>query len=252
MSHPSSGLVSRRARAAIAALLGAVLLAGCNLAVGVDVTVNADGSGRLELAFRLDEELAASLEADGFDPSFGFDRLDEAASGWAVDVDRGDGLEVRVRAAFDDQVELDERVRALNDQVEVIEDGAILDSLQVDVAEDGLVSVAGEATLVLPATTGATGDGVVFDGDDLRALLDEQGEDIFRAEIRVRMPGPVLDSNADVVDGRTATWVLAVDETTSLEASAQPDPDRTLLLVLAVGLVGLVVGAAFGLARRRR
>src|SRR5690606_8125059 len=155
--------------------------------VGVDVRVDADGSGALELSFRLDEALAASLEADGFDPAFGFEQLRDVAPGWNVDVDRGDGLLVRVRAPFADPAELAARVQALNDQVDVVEDGAILDSLRVDVADDGLVTVAGEATLVLPATTGASGDGVVFDGEDLRALLDEHGEDVFRAEVRVQM-----------------------------------------------------------------
>lgn len=233
-------------------MLAAVVLAGCNLAVGVDVAVNADGSGELELAFRLDEQLAASLEADGFDPAFGFDQLENAAPEWRVEVDRGDGVEVRVRAPFADQAELDQRVTALNDQVDIVEDGAILGALRVDVADDGLVTVAGEATLVLPATTGATGDGVVFDGDDLRALLAEQGEQVLRAEVRVRMPGPVLDSNADTVEGSTATWTLEIDETTSLEASAQPEPDRKLQLALAVALAGFVVGVAIARMRRRR
>ena len=246
--HPTLG---HRLRSAAVLALAALLASACNLALGVDITIGADGSGRLEVAFRLDEELTSSLEADGFDPTFGIDALEEAGGDWSVDVDRGNALTVRVSAPFADQADLDRRVAELNAGIDVAEDGSVLDELRVEVLADERVRVTGTATLVIPASTGATGDGVVFDGEDLRALLEESGDDLFLAELRVRMPGPVAMSDADVVDGNLAVWRLPLDQTRHFSAEATPADDRTLLLVAAVGLVALAAGTLVGMRRRR-
>jgi len=249
LSDPSSRV--RRARLPGVVLVAAFVLAGCNLAIGVDVVVHADGSGVLELAFRLDEELAGSLEADGFDPTFGLDQLEETGTDWNVDVDRGGGMTVRVSAPFADQASLDARVAELNEGIDVAEDGSLLDALEVTVLPDDRVRVTGTATLMIPASTGATGDGVVFDGDDLRTMLESEGADVLLAEVRFRMPGPVEDTNADEVDGNLATWTLALDETRELSAEARPSEDRTVLLVAAVAAVGLAAGIVLSRMRRR-
>ncbi|MDX1512082.1 MAG: hypothetical protein R3249_12095 [Nitriliruptorales bacterium] len=248
---PTRPRLGARLRAAAVTTLAALLASACNLAIGVDVTIGADGSGRLELAFRLDEELTSSLEADGFDPTFGVDALADAGSDWSVDVDRGDALTVRVSAPFADQVELDDRIQELNAGIDVTEDGSVLDALEVEVLADGRVRVTGAATLVIPASTGAEGDGVVFDGDDLRALIDESGDEVFLAEFRLRMPGPVEATDADVVDGNLAVWRLPIDQTRQFTAEATPSDDRTLLLGAAIGLVALAAGILLGTRRRR-
>lgn len=234
----------------MASVVAALVLGGCNLAIGVDVEVAADGSGTLEVAFRLDEELSASLEADGFDPTFGLDELARSGTEWDVDVNGGSSTTVRLRAPFSGADALADRVAELNAGIDVTEDGSLLDELTVGVEPDGRVVATGRATLVVPATTGATGDGVVFDGDDLRALLEAEGTDILLAEVRFRMPGPVEASNADRIDGDTAIWLLEPFETRELRAEATPSTDRTGLLIAAGVLLGIVVGVGVSLLRR--
>lgn len=240
----------RRVLRGLALALVALAASACQVRVGADITVADDGSGRMALTIALDEELASSLATDGFDPFAG---LDELPDGWSVErSDQDGGRAATVSADFADPAELAARVAQLRDGVDD-EDPALLEDVEVAVAEDGSATFRGRAGFRPPSSTGLDGVGVTFDGEDLRELLTERGDEVMRVDLRVSMPGPVVDGNADEVDGRTATWRLPVTELVEVEAASDPPSDRTWWVAAGAAALGLVLGFVLvGLFRRRR
>lgn len=238
----------RRCRGVVLALL-AVLGTACQVRVGTDVSVAADGSGRVAVTVALDEDLATSLTTDGFDP---FSGLEELPDGWTVERSQPDGGQaVTVTADFVDPQGLTERVAQLQDGLDD-EDPQLLDDLTLTVAEDGSATLRGRAGFRPPSSTGMRGVGVRFDGEDLAALLADRGDEVLRVDLRVTMPGPVVDGNADEVDGGTATWHLPVTELVEVRVASDPPTDRTWWIVGGAVLVGLVGGfVGLGVVRRR-
>lgn len=248
MSVPTSS-PARRRRVLLVALL-ALLAAGCQVRVATDVGVDQDGSGRLAVTVALDEELATSLTADDFDPFAGLESLPD---GWSVERSEPDGgLAATVAADFADPAGLSQRVSQLAEGLDE-EDPLLLEDVDLQVDEDGSARLSGRAGLRLPSSTGLDGGGLAFDGDDLRALVEERGAEVLRVDLRVSMPGPVVDGNADEVDGGTATWQLTPgDDLVAVEVVSDPPSSRTWQLV-AAGVVGVVVGfLGLSLVRRRR
>lgn len=240
----------RRLRGLLAVALLAVLASACQVRVGTDVRVAADGSGRLALTVALDQDLASSLSSDELDPFAGLEALPEA---WQVERSQPDGGQaVTVAADFDDTAGLAARVAELQEGLDD-QDPLLLDDVRLDVAEDGSATFAARAGLRSPGSTGLAGGGLQFDGDDLAALLAERGDQVLRVDLRVSMPGPIVDSDADTVDGGTATWQLPVTELTEVRAVSEAPADRTWWIVASAALGGLALGwAAVGLVRRRR
>lgn len=228
----------------------AVLASACQVRVGTDVTIGADGSGRIALTVAMDEELAGSLEADGIDPFAG---LEDLPDGWTVALSRPDGGQAAtVSADFDDPDGLAERVAQLQQGLDE-DDPVILDDVDLAVADDGSAELRARAGLRPPSSTGLEGGGVTFDGDALAALLEERGDEVLRVDLRVSMPGPVVDTDADEVDGRSATWHLPTTELVDVHAVSDPPADRTWWVVGGAALVGVAVGwVGFRLLRRRR
>lgn len=227
-------------------VLLAVAASACQVRVGTDVTVGADGAGRLALTVALDEELGESLQADEIDPFSGLDRLPE---GW--EVQREGDRQVTVTADFDEPAGLADRVEQLQEGLDE-QDPAVLEDASLEVAEDGSTTFRARAGFRPPSSTGLEGAGVQFDGQDLAALLAERGDEVMRVDLRVTLPGPVVDGNADTVDGRTATWNLPVTELVEVQAVGGPASDRTWWLVGAAALLGLALGVVgVGMWRRR-
>lgn len=240
-----------RALRAVCLLVLAAVLVACQVSVATDVTVEADGSGRIAVHVELDEEITASLAADDVDVLAG---LEELPDGWTSERSDRDGrTAVTLAADFADPAGLAERVEQLQSGLDA-EDPLLLDRLDLAVDDDGGARLEGRAGLRPPSSTGLRGAGVAFDGDDLADLLAERGDEVLRVELRVTMPGPIARGNADEVDGRTATWRLPVTELAAVEAvSHPPSALRQWLVVGAAALIGLVVGL-FGvrLVSRRR
>ena len=245
MALDSSPARRRAGRCAVLLLL-ALVASACQVRVGADIAVGADGAGRLALTVALDEELAASLGADEVDPFAGLDALPD---GWQVE--REGTREVTVSSAFEDAAGLGERVAELQDGLDD-EDPAVLADADLEVDDDGSAVFTALAGFRPPSSTGLEGAGVRFDGQDLAALLAERGDEVMRVDLRVTLPGPVVDGNADEVDGRTATWALPVTELVEVRAVGDPPADRAWWIVGAAVLVGGVLGYLVVAVWRRR
>lgn len=240
----------RRLGRGLAQALAALAVSACQVRVGTDISVADDGSGRMALTIAVDEELASSLATDGFDP---FEGLDELPDGWSVERSDADGgLAATVSADFEDPAGLAARVAQLREGMDD-EDPSLLEDVEVAVADDGSATFRGRAGFRPPGSTGLDGVGVAFDGEDLRQLLAERGDEVMRVDLRVSMPGPVVDGDADEVDGRTATWHLPVTELTEVTADSDPPRDWTWWVVGGAAALGLVLGFVLvGLFRRSR
>lgn len=240
-----------RTRLPIVALL-ALLTSACQLSLATDIGVEADGSGSLELAVAVDEELAQLLDDAGADLTLGLDDAEAAAPDWEVEeVEDVAGRELRFRATFDEPAELAALVDELHADLGP-EDPAILRDVELEVDAEGRVDFAAEAGLALPTTTGATGDGVTFDAEDLTALIEREGGRVARYDLRLELPGRPRAHDADAREGRTLTWSLPVGEMRSVRATSEPPADRTWLLVGASFLVSGVAALLAVVALRRR
>lgn len=227
------------------------MLSACQLRVATDIEVAADGSGTLELAFALDEETAADLGAAGFDPMSGVDELASSAPGWQVERHEEDGESVvTVATTFADTGEFQALANDLHDALDV-EDARLFDDLSLAVDEDGRARFSGLAGLRPPSSPGADGEGLSFDADDLATLLEEQGDQLVRYDLRVTFAAPVLEHNADEVDGTTVVWHLPVGELENVEATTEAPADRTGVLLAAVVLVAVTAGAVGTVLARR-
>lgn len=239
-------------RSSLLLLLASVVVAGCQLRLGADVVIAADGSGRFELIVAMDEELTELLDDAGVDLEEGFVEARSAAPTWEVErVTDGPGRELRFATSFDDPDELAGLVEELHGALDE-EDAHLLQAVDVRRTEDGAVSFEALAGLVPPSTVGATGSGVDVDGDDLQQLLRERGDELVRYDLRVTLPAEPVSSDADEVDGRTLTWHLPVGDERLVAARSAVPRDATWLLVGGVALGAFLLAALAVAVRRRR
>lgn len=234
----------------VAVLTAALLLSACQVRLASDLGVNPDGSGTLTVTVAIDQELWESLTADDFDPFAGLTPLTEA--GWTSEAEADDGGQrLEIRTDFTSPADLAAKVAELHEGLDE-EDPRILADPVLEV-DDDRASLSLRAGLVPPTSTGIEGDGIRFDGEDLAALLAERGDEVFRYDLRVTMPGPIESSDADEVDGRSATWHLPADGMRDVTVSSQVAAGRTLLVAGAAGLLAFaLVGVTVVLVRRRR
>lgn len=229
-----------------------LLASACQLRLATDLTLDADGGGTIELVVALDAELAELLDDAGVDLRRGLSETAGAAPEWEIEErEIEEGMELRFRSRFEDPDQLQRLVDDLHAGLDA-QDGRLLRSLDVRLAPDGAVLVEGSAGLLLPETTGAEGFGVDVDGDELRRLLDERGDEFVRYDLRVTLPADPVESDADVVEGRTLLWELPVGETRFVSARSEAPSDRTWLVVAAVAGGAFLVSALTVVGVRRR
>lgn len=185
-------------------LLAAVVLltSACRLETNVTIDVNEDGSGSFTTELGLDEEMQGVLESFGG----GEDLLSGLDLGGATPTEtRVEGAMTYYSASqeFTDVAELESLLNDNQDQVafdeftlEVTEDGASF------IAKTGPLSGQGELD---PAS-------LPFDPATLT-------EDIFSANIYVKLPGTVTTHNADeeTSDGRLR-WAISLTDPLDMEA----------------------------------
>lgn len=245
---------------ASALLLAGVALAGCRLDLSARTDVRPDGSGVVAVEAVLDETSLDTLAELGVDPlaelaEVGGDAADD--DGWRLHRESTErGLLVRLEREVADGAAIGDAFRELTAGL-ADEDPALLVDLEVVVADDGGAQVRGTAGLRPPATSGMRLDGepVGPHGDELAALT----EDVVDARLVVRLPGEILTSDADGLDGREAVWRLPVGTSRSVTATAAAPSALARwwpwgtggALAVAAGVV-LLLGVGVAAARRRR
>lgn len=228
-------------RVVAAALAVLLLLPACDLRVATDVALRAGGAGSLEVAVAIDEELEELLTAAGVTLTTGLEAVDEET--WDVTVaDGADGTTVRLRAGFDDPAGFAALAATLHAPLDG-EDVRLYEDLAVEALEGGAVSLSGRVGLLLPSTAGARGEGVAFDGDDLRRLLAERGDELVRYDLRVSLPAPPVEHDADEVDGTVLTWRAPLGELRAVRAVSEEPEGLPAIVLVAAGLAAMVAAA---------
>lgn len=241
-----------RSRSILSVLLLAVLASGCQLSLATDIGIAADGSGTLEVAVAVDDELGRLLDDAGVDLSLGLAEADAVATDWELEeLDRDGGREVRLRTTFSEPAELAARIEELHAGLDEA-DPALMSDVELRVDEQGRATFAADAGLRLPTTTGATGDGVTFDVEDLEELLRREGGAAARYDLRLTLPGRPTAHDADARSGRTLTWTLPIGQMRAVRAASEPPADRTWLLLAATFLVSAATATVLVTASRRR
>jgi hypothetical protein len=232
---------------ALLALLGAA----CDVRVATEIIVESDYSGTLVVSVAVDDETATDLLAAGLIPDAGLAEVLAGARGWEVAPIEGVRASARLTRSF---AHVDDVARLLTDLGSNLgqEDGALWDGLRMRVDGAGHVVVEGKAGLVPPSVAGAVGSDVSFDGEDLARLLDAQGREAVRHDLRIVGAGRSSDNNADVRAGSALVWELPVGEMRQISATLPLAATPDLARALAVGLLVAAATAIVTLLTRRR
>jgi hypothetical protein len=245
--------MTMRARALVALLVTATLLTGCRIDVATDVAFDRSGAGEVAVTVRIDGATLRQLDAAGVDPE-----LDVALGlgpdpAWRVErsIDADGGLVLTYRQAFSDGEGATALLRELSEDV-APQDPALRLDVTVLTTRSGAVRLGGTGAVSPPATLGVSFDDVPVgpSGEELAALVAEA----VRAQLVVRVPGRVVQHDADALDGRTLRWALPVGEprTIVLVADGSPLWRRIPTWVFASAtLLVLAGGASMSRARRR-
>lgn len=233
-------------------LVALVLVAtACDVRVATEIIVEHDYSGSLVVSIALDQETAADLMAAGFVPETGLADAVASAPGWEVAPIEGLQASARLTHAFGHVDEVGGLLADLGRQLGP-EDGLLWEGLRMRVDGDGAVVLEGSAGLVPPTVAGAVGPGVTFDGEDLGRLLDEQGREAVRHDLRVTSSGRPGVNDADVMVGNALVWELPVGSLRAVHAVLPVTASTDVARIVAVALVAAVATAVVTLLTRRR
>ena len=251
--------MTRLRRAGTCALLGlvALLAPGCRLGVSTDVELAADGSAVVGIALRIDGAMRVELDRLALDPTLAIDAALADDDGWRRSraIDEDGGLVLAFEREVADAAELDRLLADLSEGV-AAEAPALEVTLGVERGARGAMVVDGRAGLRAPSTAGARLGGVPIGPSG--AALAELVAGAVDATLSVTLPGPVLEHDADRLDGRTLTWELPVGSARSVRAVGGPVPWWAVGRLLPAGasaaaaVVASLAGAALiGTALRR-
>lgn len=224
----------------------ALACAGCQLHLQVEMALDRDGGGELELTLSADEALLEAARSAGADP------LGELADSAR---ELGDDWQVTERTADDGRRSVvlstsaagpDEYERVVGEVAAALSapEAELLGPLSIAV-DDERIAVSGRAGLVPTDAVGELG----LAPDDAVVLLREEG--VFRYDVRLTMPGDVVETTADRQDGRTLAW--SVEPGSAIDVRAVGNrPEAPLWPLVAGGAAGLAVtGLALRAAGRR-
>lgn len=228
----------RIARTVMVLSLAVAFTSGCQLRAIIDVRIERDGSGQLELSLGADEELIRRAAEAGADPlgQLAHSARDLRANGWTItEADEpGSGREVVLSKDFDSAAELTQITAELAAALAGPEI-APLEPLVLTVRSDQL-ELRGAAGLEL---TDAVED-LGLTADEALELL--RADDAVDYRIQATFPGAVVDSNASEQSERQLVWQVPIGE--RVELTAVGERPAMLWRLVAGGLAGLAVGAA--------
>jgi len=216
----------RRILILVAAL--ALLTTACKIEINAELTIDADKSGTVTMEIGYDDEILALAEADGGSPAdlLGDFDLEDIAGAVTTTERRGDMNFTIVEVPVEDFTQSEGLGGELT--------SGLTDDFEITFTED-LVTVRGATTL----------DDALGDSGDTAAFPPEMMAEFFSINIRITMPGKVLDHNATSQDGSTLTWVVDLTAGT-LDISADSNPNESpggsssILLYALIGAAVLI------------
>lgn len=219
----------RRLLILVAAL--ALLTTACKVELNAEFTINADKSGSVKVEFGVDDELLAMAGSD--DPQDLFSEMDidlgDVPGATTTTERRGEFTFYIVEVPVDDITQAE----GLGTQAGL---EGLGEEFQITFTEDR-VTIDGAMSL---------GDAMSGAGaEDLGGITPEMLAQFVEINLRVNMPGSIVESNADEVNGSTLTW--NVDFTAEeLDIHAVSDPTGSsggfpLWAWLLIGAGGLLV-----------
>jgi len=232
----------------------AVLAGGCRLDLTVDVRLVEGGGANLAVLADLDAALLDELDRLGVDPTA---ELEAAAAGgdWALGRRARDdgGVTVILSRDLAEAAAVGPALRELAAGLDEVDPALVVD-LEVDVDDDGGANLAGTAELRPPSSAGVRLDGRAV-GPDAGALAALTAE-VVGAQLRVTVPGQVLDQQGGRLEGQAAVWDLPVGMAVDvgLRSAAPAWWQRTSVRWAAAGAGALLTIVAVGavVARRRQ
>ena len=239
--------------ALLLSLVGLVTMACARFEIGV--VVNEDGSGVINYQVALKDELMAMAGMAGEGEDFNFmDELGDLPAGAEVqdyEEDGYTGVTVTVPISdFTDAEAVGEVLNGLSGSTESDLQSFNFPSISKD--EDG----AWQFSMLIPNSedsgvlmgNGGPGDGM----DEVATMLLADAS--FR--VRVKLPGEVVEHNADRIEDGELVWELDILSTESRQLTARSVPGNRLPIVpIVAGVAGVVVLVALVLlayVRRRR
>ncbi len=191
-------------RLILLASLLALVATACKIETNFGAIIQANGSGTIVAEVGMDEEAQTFLLSGGTDPFEGNELADCVGARTSED-DRGD---LHFWIIECDVADITEFESTMTDT-----DNTFLQSFDITVT-DTLVSVRGQASA--EDTLGSEA------GEFDPAVFEES----ISANLRITMPGRILEHNADSQSGNTLVWVIPVLGGT-LDVSASSDPTGT-------------------------
>ena len=192
-------------RLTLLALLLTVVATACKIETNFHARINASGSGVIIAEVGMDEEAQTFLlTGENTDPFEGNDLSDCVGARTSED-QRG---ELHFWVIECDIASLEEFEATMTST-----ENTFMQSFDITVT-DSLVTVTGSATAEESL------------GEDTEGFDPSVLEDSISANLRITMPGRIIEHNADSVDGNTLTWEIPILGGT-LNVSAQSDPRGT-------------------------
>lgn len=222
-------------RVAIVAVLLALLAAACKIETNAVIDINADKSGVVGVELGFDDEFAEFAEGFGDQPIteesvFEGNELVNVPGAETSTETRGDMTFYIISVPVDDVTNIEDELAA--DENQLAQDIEITFT-------DELVSV----------TARASAEEALSDsGGDTGMIPPDQLEDSFAANLRLTLPGKVLEHNADSQSGNTLTWAVPITGGT-VDIMAQSDPSGSEgggFPVWLIVLIAVLVVAAVG------
>ncbi len=231
-------------------LVVALVATGCRIDVGTEVAVDRRGAGEVAVAVRIDGATLRELDAVGVDPELDVALALGPDTAWRSErvIDADGGLVVTYRQSFADGEEATALLAELSADV-APQDPALRLDVTVITTGSGAVRLAGTGALSPPATLGVRLDGepVGPSGEELAALVAGSVD----ADLVVRVPGRVVEHDADEVSDGTLRWDLPVGEPRTIVLVADAVPLwRRVPWWGWVGMLGAVIAGE--VVRRRR
>lgn len=216
----------------------ALLTAACRIESNIGAEINADGSGMISAEIGYDEEAAGFIEQfAGEEDPFGDNPLAGFPNAQITEEDRG-GMHYRIYSAEVEDIE------AALQQAMAADSGGFIEEFTLTVGPNR-VEVTGRGSAGA-ATEGAEG-----------FLPADQLAESLAINLRLTLPGKILENNADSQDGNTLTWAIPITGE-ALEIRAVSDPSQSegggfpmwvIIVIAAVVIAGI---AAIGLLGRKR